>query len=75
MTQEWAYMNSKQLEKSLATVHKAFFDTLILKNDCEKSNEKQCLPEIKHMIKTYKKIIEKYEAGIITLKNKEVFAE
>jgi len=74
MTQEWQYMTSKQLEKSLSDVHRALFDTLILKNDCEKSSEKQHLPKIKQTIQTYKKLIEDYESGIITLKDREVFS-
>jgi len=73
MTQEWAYMTSKQLEKSLSDVHRALFDTLILQKDCLKSNEKQYLPELKRNIYTYQKIIQEYEAGIITLKNREGF--
>jgi len=73
MTQEWPHMTSKQLEKSLASVHRALFDTVILKKDCEKSNEKQYLPELKQNIYNYQKLIQEYEAGIITLRNREVF--
>jgi len=73
MTKEWQYMTSKQLEKSLSSVHRALFDTLILKNDCEKANEKKHLPEIKQTIQTYKKLIKNYEDGIITLRNREAF--
>jgi len=74
MSQEWGYMTSKQLEKSLSSVHKALFDTLILKNDCVKSNEKQYLPELKQSIYNYQKLIQEYEAGIITLKDREAFS-
>jgi len=74
MTQEWAHMNSKQLQKSLDECHRALFDNTILKNDCVKSREKQYLPEIESMIKTYQKLIQEYQAGIITLRDKEMFS-
>jgi len=73
LTKEWAYMTSKQLEKSLSSVHRALFDTLILHKECVKSSEKQYLPELKQSIYKYQKLIQEYEAGIITLKDREVF--
>jgi len=71
--EEWAYMTSQQLEDSLSGAHRALFDVLILKNDCEKANEKKYLPEIKQTIQTYKKLIKNYEDGITTLRNREAF--
>jgi len=73
MTKEWAHMTSKQLEKSLNECHRALFDNVILKKDCENSNEKQYLPQIKQNIYNYQKLIQEYEAGIITLRDREVF--
>ena len=73
MTQEWPHMNSKQLEKSLNAIHRELFDSIILKNDCIRSNEKQHLPQIEQTIRGYQKLIQEYEAGIITLKDREVF--
>jgi len=73
LTQEWPHMNSKQLQQSLDECHRALFDNTILKNDCKKSNKKELLPEIESMIRTYQKLIQEYEAGIITLKDKEAY--
>ncbi len=73
MTEEWANMTSEQLEKSLSHVHRALFDNMILKKDCENSDQRQYLPEIKQNIYNYQKLIQEYEAGIITLRDKEVF--
>jgi len=73
MNQEWQYMTSKQLQKSLDKCHRALFDNTILKNDCENANEKELLPEIESMIRTYQKLIQEYESGIITLRNREAF--
>jgi len=73
MTQEWAYMNSKQLQKSLDQCHRALFDNTILKNDCKNANVKELLPEIERMIRTYQTLILEYEDGIITLRDREMF--
>jgi len=74
LTQEWQHMTSKQLEKSLNAVHRELFDCMILKKDCIKFDEKQNLPKIEQTIRGYQKIIQEYEAGIITLKDREVFS-
>jgi len=68
-----SYRTIEQLQDSLSCLQRELFDMQILKKDCRNANDNYHLQRVTKMIKQYNKMIEGYEAGIITVKNREVF--
>ena len=68
-----SFRTIEQLQDSLSCLQRELFDTQILQKDCRNAKDNYNLQRVTKMIKQYHEMIEGYESGILTLKNKEVF--
>lgn len=68
-----SFRTIEQLEDSLSCLQRELFDTQILQKDCRNAKDNYNLQRVTKMIKQYYKMIQGYEAGIITLRDREMF--